>query len=325
MHPTSDDAAPTPATNTPSDAVTADDVTASPPESSQAPTAHDDAALLDDALDDDTTAQKSTASAFRLGFTPGVNPAKWVAMWRERRAEPLQLVPLDVLDNGAQVHSGAVHAALVRLPIDRTDLDAIALYDEVPVVIVPIDHLITAADEITLDDLADEVLLHPLDDLLEWEQRPGTPARDRPATTADAVALVAAGIGVLVAPMSLARVHHRRDLTYRPVVDGPTSGIALVWTQYETTEQIEAFIGIVRGRTPNSSRGQSPAAPVAAVPDVDRDASQRPAQPARGKAGNKPGAKGKTTAGGRGLPPRNPGRKPKPGKAGRKGKGKGRN
>lgn len=261
--------------------------------------------------------------AFRLGFVPGVNPAKWVTLWRERRSEPLELVPIDVLDDGAQIRAGIVHAALLRLPVDRTDLDAIALYEEVPVAITPIDHLITAADDITTADLADEVLLHPMDDLLQWEHRPGTPARDRPATTADAIALVAAGVGILVAPMSLARLHHRKDVTYRPVTDGPTSTIALAWTQYEATEQIETFIGIVRGRTAHSSRGQNAPAAVAAEPGADRGATQRPAQPARGKAGNKPGAKGKTTAGSRGLPPRNPGRKPKPGKLGRKGKGKG--
>ncbi len=264
----------------------------------------------------DATADPA-GSAFRLGFVPGVNPAKWIGMWRERRSEELQLIPVDVLDDGAQVHAGAVHAALVRLPVNRTDLDAIALYEEVPVVIVPLDHLITAADDVTISDLADEVVLHPLDDLLQWPQLPGTPARERPATTADAVALVAAGVGVLVAPMSLARLHHRRDLTFRPLTDGPTSGISLVWTQYEVTEQIEAFIGIVRGRTPNSSRGQLPetGAP-------ERETTPAPQPTSRNKTG-RPGGRGKTGTTLRGLPPRNPGRKPKPGKAGRKGKGKG--
>lgn len=287
------------------------------PDDASSTTTADDATPTPDAVPDGAAGTEPATTlppampSFRLGFAPGVNPAKWVSMWRDRRTETLQLVPVDVLDDGARVRSGDVEAALVRLPVDRAGLDVIALYDEVPVVVVPLDHVITAVDEVSVDDLADEVLLHARDDLLEWEERPGTPARDRPATTADAVALVAAGIGVLVVPMSVARLHHRRDLTYRPLVDGPPSGIALVWKQYEVTELIEAFIGIVRGRTANSSRGGS-ATP--AADSAEQDAAKKSAQPVRGKSG-KPA--------GRGLPPRNPGRKPKPGKLGRKGKGKG--
>ena len=44
-----------------------------------------------------------------------------------------------------------------------------------------------------------------------------------PATTAEAIELVAAGVGVLVVPQSLARLHHRRDLAYRPLTDAPQS------------------------------------------------------------------------------------------------------
>lgn len=68
---------------------------------------------------------------------------------------------------------------------------------------------------------------------------------------------MAANIGVLVVPQSLARLHHRRDLTYRPVTDAPESGVALSWREDATTDLVEDFIGIVRGRTVNSSRGRT--------------------------------------------------------------------
>lgn len=257
-----------------------------------------------------------TPAVFRLGFVPGVNPAKWVRVWRERRSEPLELVPVEVLDDGAAVRTDVVDAALIRLPIDREGLDAIALYEEVPVVVVPVDHVIAAFDEVAVEELADEVVLHPLDDLLPWVTLPGHAARERPASTADAIALVAAGVGVLVAPMSVARLHHRKDLTFRPVVDGPPSGIALVWKQHEATELIEEFIGIVRGRTANSSRGRSQPQPTEAEVKAKAKPGATPASSPRGRGGR--------TATRSTLPPRNPGRKPKPGKAGRKGKGKGR-
>lgn len=124
--------------------------------------------------------------------------------------------------------------------------------------LVPKDHLVTAADEVSVGDIAEEIVLHPLDDVLDWERLPGRPALERPATTADAVELVAAGIGVLLVPLSLARLHHRKDLTYRTVTDAPESSVALSWPEDAHTDRVEDFIGIVRGRTVNSTRGRQP-------------------------------------------------------------------
>ncbi|EIE99300.1 LysR family transcriptional regulator substrate-binding protein [Saccharomonospora glauca] len=197
---------------------------------------------------------------FTLAYVPGVTPDKWVRRWRERfPSVPLDLVHTPAADAATLVRDRDVDAVLLRLPVDRTGLHAIPLYTETTVVVVPKDHLVTAADEVSLDDLADEIVLHPLDDTLDWEGPPGRPAIERPATTADAVTLVAAGVGVLVVPQSLARLHHRKDLTYRPVTDAPQSRVALVWPEEETTDLMEQFIGIVRGRTVNSTRGRRPA------------------------------------------------------------------
>jgi hypothetical protein len=191
-----------------------------------------------------------------------VTPGKWVATWRERLPDvPLELVPVTTLDRGDVLRARGADAGLLRLPVDRTGLSVIALYTEVPVVIVATDHAITAFDDVRVADLADEIVLNPLDDLLGWAALPGRPAAERPATTADAIELVAAGVGVLVVPQSLARLHHRRDLAYRPVTDGPGSSVALAWLEDRTTDLVEEFIGIVRGRTVRSSRGRAAPAP----------------------------------------------------------------
>ncbi|WP_330292849.1 LysR substrate-binding domain-containing protein [Streptomyces sp. NBC_00576] len=195
--------------------------------------------------------------AFRLAYVPGVIPAKWVRIWNERRTDvPLTLLQVAAADVGDLLLTGDADAALVRLPVDRTVLSAISLYTEISVVVVPKDHVVAAVDEVTAEDLADDIVLHPLDDTLAWESLPGRPAIERPATTEDAIELVAAGIGVLVVPQSLARLHHRKDLTYRPVTDAPESQVALSWPEDRTTDLVEDFIGIVRGRTVNSSRGR---------------------------------------------------------------------
>lgn len=219
--------------------------------------------------------------SFRLVYVPGVMPDKWVRVWNERLPDvPLTLTQVPVQAAQGLLLDGDADAGLVRLPVDRTVLSAIPLYTERTVVVVPKDHLVTAADTVTPEDLADDIVLHPLDDVLSWESLPGRPALERPATTADAIELVAAGIGVLVVPLSLARLHHRKDLTHRPLEGAPESSVALSWPEAATTDQVEDFIGIVRGRTVNSTRGraQQPAPAKKPAPAARR-------QPAGGPAG----------------------------------------
>ncbi|WSQ13839.1 LysR family substrate-binding domain-containing protein [Streptomyces sp. NBC_01231] len=200
----------------------------------------------------------AASPSFRLAYVPGVTPGKWARIWNDRLpGTPLELVAVPDAEAPSVLRDGGADAAFVRLPVDRTVFSAIPLYTETTVVVVPKDHVMTAVDEVSCADLAEETVLHPLDDVLDWERPPGEPAFERPATTADAVELVAAGIGVLVVPQSVARLHHRRDLTYRPVVDAPQSEVALSWPEDATTDQVEDLIGIVRGRTPNSTRGRA--------------------------------------------------------------------
>ncbi|MEU9896585.1 LysR substrate-binding domain-containing protein [Streptomyces phaeochromogenes] len=228
--------------------------------------------------------------SFRLAYVPGVTPSKWVRIWNERLPDvPLTLLAVSLAEVFDVLRRGDADAGFVRLPVDRTDLSAIPLYTETTVVVVPKDHVVAAVDEVTAEDLADDIVLHPLDDTLAWEQLPGRPAIERPATTEDAIELVAAGVGLLVVPQSLARLHHRKDLTYRPVTDAPESRVALSWPEDRTTDLVEDFIGIVRGRTVNSSRGRSAAQ---AEPKgkgsekTDKGAARR--KPAAGKATGKP-------------------------------------
>ncbi|MFB6549407.1 LysR substrate-binding domain-containing protein [Streptomyces sp. NPDC056405] len=236
--------------------------------------------------------------SFRLAYVPGVTPDKWVRIWNERLpGVPLSLTQVPAAESDGVLLAGDADAGLVRLPVDRSVLSAIPLYTETTVVVIPKDHLVTAADEVTVEDLADEIVLHPLDDVLGWERPPGRPALERPATTADAVELVAAGIGVLLVPLSLARLHHRKDLTYRTVTDAPESSVALSWPEDAHTDRVEDFIGIVRGRTVNSTRGRQPAqAP--AKGERTETASARRKPPAGKQTGGKGGSRGGGKSGG---------------------------
>ncbi|WP_149827199.1 LysR family substrate-binding domain-containing protein [Streptomyces tailanensis] len=242
------------------------------------------------------------SSSFRLAYVPGVTPTKWVRIWNERLPDiPLTLLQVSAAEAFGVLRGGDADAGFVRLPVDATDLSAIPLYTETTVVVIPKDHVVAAVDEVTTEDLADEVVLHPLDDTLDWEHPPGEPAFERPATTADAIELVAAGIGLLVVPQSLARLHHRKDLTYRPVTDAPESRVALSWPEDATTDMVEDFIGIVRGRTVNSSRGRAKTV----EPKQQPKAKQRPtAGKSTGRNPRAGSGGGRNAKGGKGSKPR---------------------
>jgi DNA-binding transcriptional LysR family regulator len=221
-----------------------------------------------------------------------VTPAKWARTWAQRHPEvPLQLQTVAAAEAADAVRAGTVDVALLRPSADADGLAVIPLYDETTVVVVPTDHLFGAADAITAADLDGEPILTPLDDVVAWAAVPGVPVEHRPETTADAMELVAAGMGALVVPQSLARLHHRRDLTYRPITDAPTCPVALAAAAGQQPPLIEEFIGIVRGRKPSSSRGRAEPAPKRTA--REKTLAKQAARIATGKVASKPGRAGR--------------------------------
>ncbi|WP_083666308.1 LysR substrate-binding domain-containing protein [Saccharomonospora sp. CUA-673] len=243
-------------------------------------------------------------------------------MWGERVPDVrLELVAVPAADAADLVRDRHVDVVLLRLPIDRSGLHAIPLYTETSVVVVEKEHVLTVADELTVDDLDDDVVLHPHDDTLDWDRLPGRPAVARPDTTAGAIELVAAGVGVLIVPQSLARLHHRKSLTYRPLIGTddapvPQSQVALSWIEGETTDLVEEFIGIVRGRTVNSTRGRGPAGGEDGAKSAGAKAGSGKAASSGKSAGTSAGRQSPKGAQQRGRPgrPGKPGRGGKPGK-----------
>ncbi|MDF3338810.1 LysR family substrate-binding domain-containing protein [Mycolicibacterium septicum] len=229
-----------------------------------------------------------TPQSLTLGYVPGGTPAKWARIWAERHpGVRLQLCAVDAVDAADAVRAGTVDVALLRPSADMSGLALIPLYEETTVAVVPTDHLLSAVDEITAADLDGEPTLLPLDDAVAWAGAPGTPVDHRPETTKDAIELVAAGMGALIVPQSLARLYHRKDLTYRPIVDAPTCPVALAFPEGPQPELVEEFIGIVRGRKPGSSRGQAQAAPKRTA--REKTLAKQAARAAAGKVARKPG------------------------------------
>lgn len=198
-------------------------------------------------------------SPLRVAFVPGVMPDTWARRWRERVPRvALELLPVDEVAALAHEHDatgealallaeGRVDMALVRLPVDEAGHHVVRLYEEVPVVVVPREHPVAAYEAIDVGELADEHLLQD-------------PDVAPPLTTADMVATIGAGTGIAILPMSLARLHARKDVVARPVHGVAPSTVALVWPRDASDDRTDYFVGIVRGRTANSSRSPVPGA-----------------------------------------------------------------
>jgi DNA-binding transcriptional LysR family regulator len=193
---------------------------------------------------------------FRVAFVAGVTPDKWVRTWRRREtAEPLELILVDEADQQAIVMDGRADVCFARMPIDRVALHCIPLYSEVPVVVVPKDHPVTAYDEVPLADLVHEQLVYG--DVPGWvDLATADRLRFPEMSVGEAVEVVASGAGIVIVPMGVARLHHRKDVEHRPVLDLAPTRIGLAWPVDTDDPRIETFIGIVRGRTENSSRGK---------------------------------------------------------------------
>jgi DNA-binding transcriptional LysR family regulator len=230
----------------------------------------------------------------RITFVAGVTPDKWARTWREREpGTPLELTLVEQPGQLVPLRTGAADMAFVRLPVDRTGLHLIPLYEELAVVVVPVEHPVAAYDEVALTDLADEQLVAGADEgwAEGWHQvATAEPLSFPPMTTRQALEVVASGTGIAIVPMSVARLLHRKDLTHRPVSDVPPTRVGLVWPADVEDPDLDAFVGVVRGRTARSSRGPDDGADEKAVGKGPAQAGQKTGTP---RGGPRPGARGR--------------------------------
>ena len=230
--------------------------------------------------------------SFTVAIVPGVTVSKWTRLWAERKPDvPVRVLRTDPEHQVTVLRARTADVSFVRLPVERAGLSLIPLYSELPVVVIPKDHELTLLDSVRVVDLIEEHLLQDPDTVPEWrdaanalrvgERRP-LPAM---ASVAEAIALVAAGLGIVIVPQSVARTNHRKDVTYRRVLDAAEYPVALAWLADRTTDQVEEFVGIVRGRSATSSR--SPASPdrTPTVPAPRTGGRPGPARDSKSSAG----------------------------------------
>lgn len=208
---------------------------------------------------EESAALAALPNTLSISFVPGVTLGKWTLAWENRYPHnPLRVRPVDEDEAVTALRDGIADVIFVRLPVKDHGLGLIPLYEEKAVIVVPKEHPIALFDEVTLADLADEKVVRS------------------PDVVSDAVELVAAGVGTVLLPQSIARLHARKDVVAVPVTDAVRTTIAVAWMAEDLSPEIEEFVGIVRGRTASSSRSTSAMVPATA----DGLAGESAAEPA---------------------------------------------
>ncbi|MCZ9308884.1 LysR family transcriptional regulator substrate-binding protein [Corynebacterium uberis] len=211
----------------------------------------------------------SAPTSIAVAFVTGTRPDKWFRRYRERSDVALEAQPAS--DATAQLLCGAVDVALTRIPDPRLDpqlFHVVVLYREEPGLAVPRDsvagELVRAGGQLTAADVAEEVVHY----------RPDATGPVDVAAVRMGLDVVAAGVGIVLAPRPLIQV-----LSHRGVVDTPwqpaekeicdsadaskapdagdggqDTAVVLAWRKSDDCAAIQDLVGIARGRTAASSR-----------------------------------------------------------------------
>lgn len=242
-------------------------------------------------------------SPIRLGFTRGAAPSKWAERWRAAaNGQRLELVPLErafgrddaVLDGDEASCDVVLERSLPGTtpagtvdggPGGRTH-HAIRLYEEAVALVLPSDHELAELAEIHRDELALVRLLDHPDHAPEWPTpEPWEDPAWMPADLAAALALVATGLGGVLAPLPLARhlAGKREHAVIRLAEEGgkplPGTAVWATWRVDRDAPDVQQLVGIMRGRTARSSRNATVQQPD--VSTAKRGAATKPAQQPR--------------------------------------------
>ncbi|APT93748.1 LysR family transcriptional regulator [Corynebacterium phocae] len=186
-----------------------------------------------------------------VAFVTGTEPAKWFERYRALAGREVTLDTANADDALGQVLLGQADLALARVPDSRITeaFHIVRLYDEEPGVAVPKDSVFAELGEaVHPRDIEDEIVNY---------QIPPDASVDVVAVR-DALQIVAANVGVAVAPRPLLKVLAKKQvvpLGLRVLEDHPRTSIALVWSKDSDSEEIQSFVGVCRGRKSSSSRG----------------------------------------------------------------------
>lgn len=224
-----------------------------------------------------------------LSFTTGTEPGKWFGRFRDRTRHG-GLEAFESEDALIELIDGRAQLALVRLPhrgVGPERFHVVELYQEEKGVALPKDSELTLIEgAVEMSDLAGQIMNYriPVDGEVDV------------AAVRDALQIVAANVGVVIAPKPLLKVLSRKLVVPRQLQEEsvPVTRIALVWHRDGDSDAIQDFVGIAKGRTVNSSRQVAPkrSAREKALAKQARRGMEKPTKKSSGGRGTHRGGKG---------------------------------
>jgi DNA-binding transcriptional LysR family regulator len=168
----------------------------------------------------------------------------------------VQLTQMDSPVQLAALHAGELDFGIVRAAAPVAGIALEDLFSEPMIVALSSDHRLAAVDRVTAVDLSEEFFVlwprtaSPLfhDQVLAYCRQAGVEPRIamEGADIETQLGLVSAGIGISPQPASFANLR-RRNVTFRPLADAPTSTVQLAWRATSPPEHLGPMIEIARG------------------------------------------------------------------------------
>ncbi|GAA0970271.1 LysR family transcriptional regulator [Actinocorallia libanotica] len=185
----------------------------------------------------------------------------------------VEICEIPLSDPYGQLRSGDFDIQFQEFPVREDDLSGgPALFAEERVLAVSSTHPLSARDSVSMEDLADTPLLTIAGELPDYwlEQHVpshtplGRPIARGPAVTnmQEALMLVAAGRGVLLAAAHTMTYYTRPGISYLPLTDADPVRYSLVWRMGDSTAAMTAFTEAAR----RSARQLTQAAPRTTLP-----------------------------------------------------------
>jgi DNA-binding transcriptional LysR family regulator len=196
-----------------------------------------------------TTRAAARPSTITIGYTGSLIVTPAVRELRRRYPDAeVHTLHLDWNDVHTALLDRRVDAAVTREPFPTDNLRVTVLYDEPRVLLVPTFHRLAGKESVTLDDIADEVLVRYPDPAKDafWriDPRPdGRPAPDGPLveTLADKLEQVAGGLALALAPAGDQHSTLRHDLTTVPIEGIEPCKVVLATRANDRSHLVAAF------------------------------------------------------------------------------------
>jgi DNA-binding transcriptional LysR family regulator len=205
-------------------------------------------------------------AVFTVAFMPGIVVTPAVMILEERSPGLRVSVLRTEWDSQVEVlHDGRADVSLVRLPVPPQGLTVVPLYTEPKVVVLPVDHPLSAVPDLRIADLVEYKLLQQPDAVPEWrdaaallrpsEGRPGVPVTH---TVEEKLEQVAARRGIVIIPASTASYYVRPDVISRRIVDALPSEVAVAFETDHRASHVEAFIAAAKELIPRPAETSGP-------------------------------------------------------------------